>query len=215
MFRYLALRNPLEPLPAALLRSSNPLFRLRRYLRAGLGPTPPLREGSLVYSVVGANMALRRAFVREMGGFDARIPFGGEEEDLCRRAHLRERGARFVYAPAARVRHHYRRGLRDSLRRARAYGRGNARQAIENADIWPIVFPFPVLMGGAAIAAAVAERRALPAVLALPLALYPGWTAHAARHKDPESLLFGYVQLAHEVATMTGEIDQYLTARRG
>jgi len=209
-FRYLALRNPLAPLPAALLESANPLFRLRRYLRDGLGPTPPLGDGSPLYSVVGANMAFRRGFLADMGGFDARIAFGGEEEDLCRRAHLRARGARFVYAPSARVRHHYRPGLRDSLRRARAYGQGNARQAIENAEIWPIVFPFPLLTGAAVIAAALGARRALPAALALPLVLYPGWLTHAVRRRDAESLLFAYVQLAQEVATMTGEVDHYL-----
>ena len=213
VLRYLARRNPLAPLPSVLLESRRPLFRLRTYLRDNLGPTRVLPAGAPLYSVVGANMAFRLSFLEALGGFDPAIKFGGEEEDLCRRAHERPGGALFVYAPAAEVRHHYRPGIKDTLRRARAYGRGNARQAATAPGVWPIVYPFPLLI--AALASAVLTRpRLAPVALALPWALYPGWVADGARRRDPEALLFAYLQLAQEAATMVGEVEYLIKATR-
>jgi GT2 family glycosyltransferase len=186
VFRYLGLRNPLAPLPATLLKSRNPLYRLALYLRTNLGPPPQLTPGARLYSVAGANMAFRRRLLDGLGGFDAGIAFGGEEEDLCKRAHRHAPDAMFVYAPRAVVRHHYRRGARDTLRRASAYGRGNARQALADRGTWPIVYPFPLLVAGAlALTALMNPRRAFP-----------------------------YLQLAQEVATMLGEMAELRTQVR-
>ena len=214
VLRYLARRNPLAPLPSALLESRSPLFRLWHYLRTGLGPTPALPSGSELYSVAGANMAFRRELLDAIGGFDPRISFGGEEEDLCRRAHERahERpgGARFVYVPAALVHHHYRPGLRDTLRRARAYGRGNARQTMSTAGAWPIVYPFPLVIGVPLITALLTRRRYLPLITLLPPLLYPGWLIDSVRRGDPEALFYAYIQVAQEGATMVGEAQHFL-----
>ncbi len=63
-FRYLSQRNPLAPLPAVLLRSRHPLFRLRTYLREGVGPSRRPPAGAELYSVAGANMAFAARFWR-------------------------------------------------------------------------------------------------------------------------------------------------------
>ena len=114
VLRYLARRDPLAPLSSVLLESHRPPVRLRTYLRDNLGDRA-LPSGAPLYSVVGANMAFRLSFLDAMGE-STRDQVGGEEEDLCRRAHERPGGARFVYAPAAEVRHHYRPGIKDTLR---------------------------------------------------------------------------------------------------
>jgi hypothetical protein len=119
-----------------------------------------------------------------------------------------------VYAQAAVVRHHFRPGIKDALRRARAYGRGNARQAATVPGLWPIVYPFPLLTA-AALASALLTRPRLAAVaLALPWALYPGWVADGARRRDPAALLFAYLQVAQETATMVGEVEYLIKATR-
>ena len=73
-----------------------------------------------------------------------------------------------MYASAAEVRHHYRPGIKDTLRRARAYGRGNARQAATTPGVWPIVYPFPLLIAAlvarGASASATGARRARAAL---------------------------------------------------
>lgn len=212
-FRYLSLRNPLAPLPAVLLRSGHPLFRLMTYLREGLGPSRQPTAGAELYSVAGANMAFRRSLLEELGGFDEAITFGGEEEDLCRRAHDRPGSARFVYAPGAVVHHHYRPGVRDIMRRARAYGRGNARQAI-TAGTPPIVYPFPLLTAVAVARCGRRSTRLGATALLLPLLLYGSWATHAWRRRTLEPLIFAYFQLGQETATMLGEVEQYVAMSR-
>jgi GT2 family glycosyltransferase len=207
--RYAKAREPLAPLPRRLLPGRGPSARLGGYLRAVAGVERALAGGDELYSVVGANMAFRRAFLECAGGFDPAFRFGGEEEELCRRAH-KELGAVFVYQPAARVRHAYEPGFRDTFRRARAYGIGNARLAAKHREVRHIVYPFPLALTGLLAILVRARRwRALPALAALPLLLYPRWTLAALRGCRGEAA-FAYVQLAEEVATMLGEWRGYL-----
>jgi glycosyltransferase involved in cell wall biosynthesis len=216
VFGYIAARNPLTPLPATLLQSRDPVFRLRNYLRNGQGPTEQPSAGAELYSVTGANMAFTRRLLVQLGGFDARITFGGEEEDLCRRAHDRPHGARLVFEPRAVVRHHYRPGVRDVLRRSRAYGRGNARAAMNSRQVPPIVYPFPVLwLGALALLLRRPVTRSLGVALLLPLLLYTRWPVYAARRRRPSALAFAHLQMAQETATMVGEAQQWLSGREG
>jgi GT2 family glycosyltransferase len=206
VLRYLAVKNPLTPLFAELLESHALLYRLRLYLRGLSGPPAEGDSGAGLFAVVGANMALRAELLDSIGGFDPNYHFGGEEEELCRRAHQRPGGARLVYWPAALVRHVFRPELRDTLRRARAYGVGNARSAAKHDQVRLIVFPFPVAI--ATLAAAGLARRSTRLVVAaalLPMALYYGWPLRALRHRSAEPLAYAYIQLAQEVATMAGE----------
>lgn len=209
---YVAARNPLAPLPTVLLKSG-PLVRLWHYVRTGQGPSVELAAGSELYSVTGANMAFRRQVLEDVGGFDLRFTFGSEEEDLCRRVHLRRRGARFVYWPNAVVRHHYRDGTGDILRRARAYGRGNARSASAHSKVLPIIFPFPLLWLGTLLLSRQRIRRLLATTL-LPWLLYFRWPLHALRTRERRALAYPYIQLAQESATMLGEVEFWVQRRR-
>ncbi len=56
-----------------------------------------------VFAVPSACLLTRADLFRVLGGFDAAMPFHGEDVDLCWRAHIS--GARVMVAPAARVRH--------------------------------------------------------------------------------------------------------------
>lgn len=208
--RYLRALNPLTPLGAELLASNSPLYRLLLYLRRAALGHPPMSAGDRLYSVVGANMAFRRELLERVGGFDEAFRFGGEEEDLCRRAHGLSPAARIVYAPEAVVAHRFPPQLRDTLRRARAYGRGNARTALKHPAVRPIVYPFPLLVAGI-LATGVLRRSPGAAVLAglVPAAAYPRWAGGARRRRSLEPLLYPYLQLAQEAATMLGEVESY------
>jgi len=204
--RYLLRRNPLVPLGADLLRSHRPLDRLVMYLKRIVRGPPAIVGGDGLYSVVGANMAWRRELIARLGGFDEAFRFGGEEEDLCRRAHDLQAG--IVYAPSATVVHHFGPGLTDTLRRSRAYGRGNARLALKHASVRPIVYPAPLLVLGALASGLIGRRWGLAALgLLAPLATYPRWTVDARSTGSPEPLAYPYVELAQETLTMIGELD--------
>lgn len=70
-----------------------------------------------------ANLAVRHALLRELGGFDEHVGIYGEDYDLC--ARLYARGAELVYLPEACVAHHHRIALRSLLRQAFGFGRSH------------------------------------------------------------------------------------------
>lgn len=210
-FRYLELRNPLRPLPEVLLRTSSPWSRLRNYLKTEIGPTPTMSANTRVYNLVGANMALRRRHVEAVGGLDESF-VTAEEEDLCRRIHEHLGGAAFVYQPSALVRHHYKPGFADSLRRARTYGRGSVVMSRARRVI-PIVYPFPLVLGVAFLYASARRRTLVPAVLAGPLICYARWLP-TIRLRGYEGLVYPYLQFLQEAAFLYGEIQCVFTRER-
>ncbi len=208
--RYLELRNPLTPLSGNLLRSQSLAFRLAFYLRGTLLGDHGLAPGSRLYSVVGANMAFRKALLVELDGFDEAFRFGGEEEDLCRRAHRRAAGVEIRYEPKASVVHHFAPDFGDVFRRSRAYGRGNARASLKHPDVRSIVYPFPLLALGATALALARRRPWLGAAAAgAPLLLYPRWMAAARRTSPLELLTYPYIQAAQEINSMVGELEGF------
>jgi cellulose synthase/poly-beta-1,6-N-acetylglucosamine synthase-like glycosyltransferase len=155
-------------------------------------------------------MAFRRRVLFEVGGFDEAFRFGGEDEDLCRRVHSRPGGGRLRYAPGAVIVHWFEQELSDTLRRSRAYGRGNARTSLKHPDARPIVFPVPVA-AAALLLAGLARRpgrrpgRLVLSSVLLPLLAYPRWLSLAARSGSLEPASYPYLQLAQEVCVMIGE----------
>ena len=212
---YLLAHNPLAPLPAELLDTDSVFHRLRRYLRTIILGDPELAAGTPLYSPVGANMALRRELLYDLGGFDENLRFGMEEEELCLRAHARPQRTLLRYEPRAVVRHHFRPDLRDGLRRSHAYGRGHALAGATHDRLRPIVYPVPVLEV-AALAMAFSRRRPLLA-LAPPLA-YGRWMTMAWRSRSAAPVAYACLQLSEEVATMLGELrgwfDGYASSGR-
>ncbi len=210
MLRYLRRNNPLAPLEAALLDDDRLAHRLALYLRRCIAG--PDGEGErAVSSVVGANMLFPTAVLVRHGGFDPRFRFGGEEEDLCRR--VVRKGERLVFLPDAVVAHDFEPGLADTLRRSRAYGRGNARMLRKHDGLRPTVYPLPVAVAGLlAIAAARRNAAAALAAATLPTMLFSRWVREAARSRDLELLAYPYVQLAQETCGNIGLVQEL---RRG
>ncbi|MFQ5847669.1 MAG: glycosyltransferase [Candidatus Methylomirabilales bacterium] len=68
-----------------------------------------------------ANLAVRRALLRELDGFDESIVIYGEDYDLC--ARLYGRGSAIAYVPGARVFHHHRTTIVGMVRQAFGFGR--------------------------------------------------------------------------------------------
>ena len=70
-----------------------------------------------------ANLAVRRGLLNAVGGFDERLPFYGEDYDLCARLYARH--IEIVYAPTARVAHKHRPTLPRMMRQAFGFGRAH------------------------------------------------------------------------------------------
>jgi GT2 family glycosyltransferase len=199
---FLTRNNPLVPLELELTGSYSLPYRFWLYLRRQWSAQP--RTGPRdVYSFAGANMSFRRKVLFEAGQFDERFRFGAEELDMCMRVAQHRPGARLAFVPAARVVHHFKPQLRDTLRRSRSYGVGSARLHRKWPSLPPTMFPGPVLVL-ALLAAAVWLPALAVAAVAAPLALYPRGLRAAIRDHQAPALLDAYVRLAQETCEDIG-----------
>jgi glycosyltransferase involved in cell wall biosynthesis len=199
---FLDRNNPLAPLELEISHSTALHYRLWLYMRTQVAIGVPTGRRA-VNSLVGANMSFRRQPLEDVGYFDERFTFGGEELDLCWRLHDRFPDSVLIVEPAAVVWHRFRPGLRDTLRRGRAYGRGSARLFRKWPHLNPTVFPSP-LVELALLAGAVRWRWLLAAALLWPSAAYPNTIRQALRQRTPTPLLDAYVRLAQEHQTNLG-----------
>lgn len=210
---FLTRNNPLVPLECELTESYSLPYRFCLYLRRQWSGQPPRTGPRDVYSFAGANMSFRRKALFEAGQFDERFRFGAEELDMCMRVAQSIPGARLTFVPGARVVHHFKPQLRDTLRRSRSYGIGSARLHRKWPSLPPTFFPGPVLVFLLLAMAAWLPALAIAAVVAPP-ALYPRGLRTAIRtHKAP-ALLDGYVQLAQETCEDIGIVRGYWRFRR-
>ena len=205
MLGYLGRNNPLQPQEANLAKSNNLAYRLRLYL----GRQWKVQESSStreVYSFAGANMSFRRRALLEVGRFDERFRFGGEDLDLCLRLARAFPHGRLLFVPTATVAHHFKPSLRDTLRRSRAYGRGSARLHRKWPAVPPTFFPGPVLVLATLLLAAELPLLAGAAV-AIPYLLYPKGLRSAIASRSGASLLDAFVQLAQETSGNIGFLE--------
>lgn len=205
--RYVRVNNPLTPLE--LGTGGGIVMRLRAYL----SPPPPACHRRHVYSLVGANMSFRRSALDEIGGFDPLIRFGGDEEDLCVRLRARFGDRTLLAEPSVVVAHDFERGLRDTLRRARAYGRGNGRDFARHGG-FPALRPLPLFAAALAPVLLWSPTAGAAALLLLPAAVYRRFVPFAVRARSPEALLYPYLAAAQEFAADRGFLEEFLRIRR-
>ena len=202
MLRYLARHNPLDPQELTLAKSDKLPYRLYLYLRRQwLQPKQCRRRA--VFSLASANMSVRRQAFLEVGGFDKHILFAGEDEDLCRRLRLAFPTRHLIFTPDARVIHHFKPSIRDTLRRSLAYGYGAGRMYCKWSNVRPTFFPWPVLVLAIVVLSVRFPALIVLAVL-LPHLFYPGGLRAAFVEHRAQCLLDAYVQLAEEACADVG-----------
>jgi GT2 family glycosyltransferase len=88
------------------------------------GPTHVLLSDNDAEHVPGCNMAIRKAVLQEIGGFDPQFRAAGDDVDICWR--LLDAGHRIAFSPGAVVSHRRRDSVSAYLRQQRAYGKAEA-----------------------------------------------------------------------------------------
>ena len=210
--RYYLLKPPIAPLESELAGGPSLAQRLRLYLLANV--RGEARSGRReVSSLPGASMSVRRCALEAVGGFDPAIRFGGEDEDFFYRLRRELPAAKLLFEPAARMEHDFSGGTVDMLRRARSYGRGNARNFVKHPDWGPTLFPVPLAFL-AFVAAGSRRRWLLLAAALLPMAASPRFTIKALRQRSPGLALLAWLQLLEEAASDVGFVSGYFLARR-
>lgn len=207
---YMARTRPWGPLEKDVLDQDSLGRRFVKYVRRSFSPPAERVDEREVASLVTSNLLLDRAAAQNVGGFDPRFRYGGEEEELFRR--MAKSGYRLIFVPDAVVEHEFEPRLPDILRRNRAYGRGNARMFLKHEDMTPTLYPFPGL-AAAAVGLALLRPRWLPFALLTPLTLYPRWPFEAIREKNVRPGGYAYIQLLQEGACDLGWLDVLIRER--
>lgn len=205
MLGFLTRHNPLDPQELELAKSDKLRYRFYLYLqRQWKRPKEGGRRD--IYACASANMSVRRRAFLEIGGFDERIHFGSEDEDLCRRLRRAFPAERLVFVPEARVFHYFKPSLRDALRRRRIYGRGSALMFRKWPNVRPTFFPAPVLILGILVLSTRLPILIGAAIL-LPHIFYPQGLRAAIAKRSAQCLLDPYLQLAQEGSDDIGFLE--------
>jgi glycosyltransferase involved in cell wall biosynthesis len=202
---YLTRHNPIVPQEIELTVSGRLSYRFWLYLRRqwAAGERHGRRQ---VASIPSANLSVRGPALRAVGGFDARIVFGSEDEDLCRRLARAYPRMSLIFEPDAAVVHYFKATLRDAIRRRRAYGHGSAIMFRKWPEVRPTVFPFPVAILGLLISAFWVPPLAVIAILA-PHACYPSGLRAALTQHKAGCLTDAYLQLLEEACDNFGFVE--------
>jgi len=205
MLGYLDRNNPLKPVESNIAKSDSLPYRLYLYVGRQWKKTEEYTRRD-VYSLAGANMSFLRQALIDAGRFDSRFGFGGEDVDLCMRMRRAFPSGRLVFVPEARVAHHFKASLSDTLRRSRSYGRGSARLYRKWPSMPPTFFPGPLVILAVLL---LSRRRASfgAAAVAAPILLYPRGLRYAVVSRSRVSLLDAYVQLAQETCENIGFLE--------
>lgn len=209
---YLTRHNPLKPLESALAGNTTLHYRLWLYLKNQWTIDGQTCKRA-VFSFPAANMSFRRDALMQVAGFDERFKFSGEDTDLCMRVRSTFPEYRLIFTPEAAAHHHFKRSLRDTLRRSKAYGVGSARLYHKWPTVLPGIFPNPMIVA-ATLLLSVNSPIFLVGAVALPQLLYPLGVRYALSHRRVVTALDPYVQLAQEIFATVGFLIGWWKCRR-
>jgi succinoglycan biosynthesis protein ExoA len=94
------------------------------------------------YNLVGANLALRKSYIKKVGYFNEKI-VPNEETELIRR--LKNAGYKLIYNKNLYIRRNQRKNFTGLFRQFHHYGRGRMKQIINKPTISDILFLGPIL----------------------------------------------------------------------
>jgi glycosyltransferase involved in cell wall biosynthesis len=197
--RYVKYRRPLRHQEIDI--DENATFWSR--LLYQLSPPAPRSDPRPVYFTVGANMSVRVAPARDVGGFPE-DPGAGEEESLAR--HLRSMyGTGTVQLfPRIVMRHNFNRSLRDTFRRSRSYGRASGRAWARERGIPSVAPLLPGAILCACLIAVVSPMASLVALVLSPYFLYRRWFSWLRASRSSETIFYPYVQAGEDIASNVG-----------
>jgi glycosyltransferase involved in cell wall biosynthesis len=199
---YLARHNPIQPQELELASGNQISYRFWLYVKRQWRRTELVHRRQVI-AMPSANMSIRRKSLLDIGGFDERIRFSAEDDDLCKRLSYAFPDSRLIFEPAAEVIHHFEPSLRDTLRRSRAYGQGSAVMFCKWPQVPPTLFPFPLAVAALLVGAFWFPILAAAALL-LPQLLYPQGLREAAARRQARLLLDAYLQLLQEACENYG-----------
>ncbi len=192
-----------NPTPILLGKSNNIVERFWNYLHVNFtNPQSKYINGSLVFEFPTINSSFRKKYLTRINGWNELFTTSSEDLDICRRLKNRYPKLDFVVMPKAKLIHKQDLTLLKFL--SKEYNRGKLRKkyyTIKNQI--PPYFPFPILFILISIIIVLLKLSVI-IILFIPFLLYPWWIIRAFNQKRVKILLFPYLQLLHEEATVLG-----------
>jgi glycosyltransferase involved in cell wall biosynthesis len=197
--RYVAFRRPLRHQESEINEDAGLWPRLLYQL----APPEMRLDARTVYFTVGANMSVRVATARQVGGF-SEDRGSGEEESLARPLRSKFGRQTVQLFPNIVMQHDFDPSLRDTFRRSRSYGRASGKEWVRDRDIPSLAALLP---GAALVAVAIAVVSPVLALVAFalsPYVLYRRWFAWRRESGVREALVYPYVQAGEDIASNVG-----------
>jgi len=204
--RYLSVHQLYKPIDNKILKSRNPFYRFSLYIKDLLGmssPVPNLKRS--VYSLGAGNISFRKSALKEIGTFDKRFVFAAEDVDLCKRLNNAYPEGLW-YSPKAKVIHQVDSDLKDTLRRSKAYGIGDAQLFHKHKDFIPAIYPFPPFILLSFLLGFINPWFLLTPFILIPI-IYSLGIRTAIKNRSLEPVLYGYIQYLQELCSNFGFIS--------
>jgi len=83
-----------------------------------------MRDAESADHIPGCNLAVRKAFMKSIGGFDLRYRYGGDDVNFCWK--VIKSGGRLAVSPGAMIWHYRRKNIASFWRQQKGYGKGEA-----------------------------------------------------------------------------------------
>lgn len=198
--RYLSASGYGNPAPLDFGRSKNLFWRFWVYLKTMFAYTIP-EKPTEVQAIYTVNAAYRTSVLKNLLGFDEFL-LTDEDTDLSNR--LRHIGAHIIFIPDAITYHRHRENMLRLIRQTYRRNEHTFYSYEKDKKFLPI-FPLPLLY----VVLIVLFIFLNPIVgiwfiILGPFILYAWWPIRAVREHKLEYLLYGYIQLALELAAILG-----------
>lgn len=195
------------------LLNKNLLKRFLSYLACQVKYEQPSSRIEPLLHLYGATSSFPVDVLRLVNGWDTSLR-AAEDLDVCARIVRADPSLRFYGVPTATVFHDPGMNLKQFVRRE--YVRGADRlKYYRRMQLTPPLFPLPVLWAAITVCVALINPLlALSLAVVMPPFLYPWWLLRAGRERRPSNILFAYLQLAEEAATLVGILRGYVMLRK-
>jgi GT2 family glycosyltransferase len=178
-----------------------------------LRPERPAPNTYRVRELNGATASFPVDILHAVGGWNISLR-AVEDLDLCARIMKKYPDLHFYRVPTAYVDHNPQMSLYRFIYRPYVRGLDTLRYYRLNR-LTPPFFPFPMLWASAAaLSGSINLLSGLLAAILLPQVLYLWWPARAIRKISLWYLLFAYLQLAEESATVAGLVRGQVLSRK-
>jgi hypothetical protein len=211
--RFMFAARSFSATPLRLGTSRDPYHRFIFYLAEQINPEIPRTFIYRVRELHGASASFPVKILRAVGGWDTSLR-AEEDKDVCARIMQKFPGQNFYAVSGAHIVHDPRLSLRQFIYRPYERGVDTLRFYRRNGLV-PPVFPFPLAwLACTALSTAYSLPLGAATLVLLPQFLYAWWLIRAVRVRRFSYILFPYIQMAEELATIAGLVRGQLVLRR-